>query len=90
MTVLGITGLSVLYDEQLQHYAEKGFLMPADQWQQHDDDDVPATLERETQDGSGFEEEDELPPSDFESFSQDEVENDHDGDNEAVVEGHDQ
>lgn len=31
----------------------------------HDATDVPAALERETHDGSGFESEDELPPSDF-------------------------
>lgn len=30
------------------------------------DAEVAACLERETQDGSGFESEDELPPSDFE------------------------
>lgn len=32
----------------------------------NDDTDVPAALARDTHDGSGFESEDELPPSDFE------------------------
>lgn len=32
----------------------------------HDDTDVPAALERETQDGPGPQTEDQLPPSDFE------------------------
>ena len=32
----------------------------------YDDEDVPAALARDTQDGPGFESEDELPPSDFE------------------------
>lgn len=42
----------------------------------YDDEDVPEVLKRETQDGSGFESEDELPESDFESFSEDDVEDD--------------
>jgi hypothetical protein len=49
----------------------------------HDDTDVEAALKRETADGSGFDNEDELPESDFDSFSEDGVENDHDGDNEV-------
>jgi hypothetical protein len=32
----------------------------------HDDEDVKEALKKETNDGSGFEDEDELPPSDFE------------------------
>lgn len=32
----------------------------------HDDTDVPAALQRDTQDGPGPQEEDQLPPSDFE------------------------
>lgn len=48
----------------------------------HDDEDVKSALDKtDTADGSGFESEDELPESDFESFSADGVENDHDGDN---------
>jgi len=39
-----------------------------------DETDVPAALERVTQDGSGFDREDELPQSDFESFATDGVE----------------
>lgn len=37
----------------------------------HDDTDVPAALARDTQDGSGFDSEDELPPSDFEEVADD-------------------
>lgn len=37
----------------------------ADETKDHYDEDVKAALERETQDGSGFESEDELPKSDF-------------------------
>lgn len=40
----------------------------------YDDEDVKAALERETQDGSGFESEDELPESDFEGFAEADVE----------------
>lgn len=42
----------------------------------NDEEDVPAALERETQDGSGFESEDELPESDFVGFATDDVEDD--------------
>lgn len=49
----------------------------------YDDTDVDSALKRETADGSGFENEDELPESDFDSFAEDGVENDHDGDNEV-------
>lgn len=49
----------------------------------NDDTDVPEALKRETADGSGFSSEDELPAEDFVSFSEDGVENDHDGDNEG-------
>lgn len=52
-----------------------------------DEEEVKATLARTTQDGSGFTTEDELPDSDFESFSEGDVENDFDGDNEPSVEG---
>lgn len=42
----------------------------------HDHEDVDACLKRETQDGSGLENNDEtkLPESDFDSFSEDDVE----------------
>jgi len=40
----------------------------------HDDTDVEAALQRETQDGSGFESEDELPESDFAGYATNEVE----------------
>lgn len=53
----------------------------SDMQNNHDDTDVESALERETHDGSGFENTDELPESDFESFPTDNVENDHDGDN---------
>lgn len=36
----------------------------------HDDTDVPAALERDTQDGSGPQTEDQLPPSDFEEVQE--------------------
>lgn len=42
----------------------------------HDDTDVESALQRETEDGSGFESEDELPESDFVSFAEDGVEED--------------
>lgn len=51
----------------------------------HDEEDVKAVLERETHGGSGFGSEDELSESDFVSFSEPEVENNHDGDNEPAV-----
>jgi len=53
----------------------------------YDEEDVPAALKRETQDGPGFDSEDELPPSDFVSFAKGDVENDHDGDNEVEEDG---
>jgi hypothetical protein len=55
--------------------------MAANQKDHYDEEDVPEALKRETADGSGFSSEDELPDSDFDSFSEDGVENDHDGDN---------
>lgn len=55
--------------------------------QNSDEEDVKSALARTTQDGSGFTSVDELPASDFDSFAQSEVENNHDGDNEAAVEG---
>lgn len=45
-----------------------------DQQDHYDDEDVPAALERETEDGSGFESEDELPESDFDGFAESDVE----------------
>lgn len=59
--------------------------------QNYDDEDVKAALAKsDTQDGSGFDSEDQLPASDFDSFSQDGVENDHDGDNVGEDEENDQ
>lgn len=50
----------------------------------YDEEDVARQLRKTTtKDGSGFDNEDELPESDFDSFSEDGVENDHDGDNEV-------
>lgn len=40
----------------------------------HDEEDIPEALKRETQDGPGFENEDDLPESDFEGFAEDDVE----------------
>lgn len=40
----------------------------------YDDVDVEKALKRKTQDGSGFETEDELPESDFEGFAEEGVE----------------
>lgn len=44
----------------------------------HDEEDVKSALERETNDGSGFESEDELPESDFTSFAEGNVEEEND------------
>ena len=49
---MGINNIQVLIDDSIA--------------ESHDETDVPAALERSTQDGSGFDAEDELPPSDFE------------------------
>lgn len=70
---MGITGLPVLYDE-IEYYTETGSLMSAEQFHHHDEDDVLPALSRATQDGSGFENEEELPESDFEGFAGDDVE----------------
>lgn len=51
----------------------------------HDDEDVARQLRKTTtKDGPGFESEDDLPESDFVSFAEEGVENDHDGDNEGT------
>lgn len=50
--------------------------MPQAKKDHYDEEDVPAALERETADGSGFTSEDELPESDFVSFAEDGVEDD--------------
>lgn len=42
--------------------------------QNFDAEDVPAALERETQDGPGTDDLDSLPESDFISFAEDDVE----------------
>lgn len=46
----------------------------SDSTQEHDEADVERALKRKTQDGSGFDTEDELPESDFEGFAEDGVE----------------
>lgn len=40
----------------------------------NDEEDVPAALERDTEDGSGFADESELPESDFDGYAEDDVE----------------
>jgi hypothetical protein len=40
----------------------------------NDEEDVPAALERETEDGPGFDDESELPESDFDGYAEDDVE----------------
>lgn len=40
----------------------------------YDDTDVESALKRETQDGPGFDNEDDLPDSDFDGFAEDDVE----------------
>lgn len=40
----------------------------------HDEADVERALKRKTQDGPGFDTEDDLPESDFEGFDEDDVE----------------
>jgi hypothetical protein len=84
---VGIKGLNVLYEirDEFQTYNEGVSMADV----QNDEEDVKAALARTTQDGSGFTSEDELPKSDFESFSEPDVENNHDGDNEPAVEGTD-
>lgn len=80
---MGISNIQVLRDEY-QYYERTGSLMTAME-QNYDDEDVLTALQRVTQDGPGFEDETELPPSDFHSFSEPDVENDHDGDNDGVL-----
>lgn len=49
--------------------------MPAADKPNYDAQDVPAALAKtDTQDGSGFKTEDELPESDFEGFAEDDAE----------------
>ena len=57
--------------------------MAATKKDNYDDEDVTAALGRVTSDGPAEDNFDpnELPESDFVSFSEDNVENDHDGDN---------
>jgi hypothetical protein len=65
---MGIAGFNVLYqiEDEVQRMTEPK--------PHYDEEDVPAALERVTQDGSGFESVDELPESDFVSFSANDVE----------------
>lgn len=53
---MGIQGIENLHPEPRDVPLEEN----------HDAEDVPAALARDTQDGSGFEDDVELPPSDFE------------------------
>lgn len=76
---MGINNLQELVDGMITNMADA----------QNDEEEVKAALARTTQDGSGFTSVDELPASDFESFSEPEVENNHDGDNDPAVEGAD-
>lgn len=78
---MGISGIHVLRDDR-PHYEKTGQLMTTDDFE-HDKEDVKSALERETHDGPGFDSEEELPESDFDSFSEENVENDHDGDNQV-------
>lgn len=66
---MGIDGIRTLY-----HIEDEVHQMAEDDQNHHDDEDVPAALGRATSDGPGFDSEDELPESDFESFSEDDVE----------------
>lgn len=50
--------------------------MAANTQDNYDAEDVPAALKKETADGPGFSNEDELPKSDFVSFAENGVEND--------------
>jgi hypothetical protein len=52
---MGIDGIENLFGNDF----------PIGEDRDHDATDVPAALERSTQDGSGFDSEDELDPSDF-------------------------
>lgn len=61
---MGIHGINVLYDKEEANMSD----------QHYDEKDVPAALQRVTSDGSGFDSPDELPESDFESFAEDDVE----------------
>lgn len=47
---------------------------PLEEGQSYDDEDVPVALERETQDGSGFTDESQLPAEDFDGFAEADVE----------------
>lgn len=86
---MGITGIDSLYSDPVE-----GTPSMADT-ENYDDADVKAALERQTSDGSGFDDPIELPESDFTGFtgftetSDLQVENNHDGDNEPAVEEND-
>jgi hypothetical protein len=66
MGIDGIRTLHHIYDEVTE--------MTEDDQNHHDDEDVPAALERATSDGPGFDSKDELPESDFVAFAEDDVE----------------
>ena len=71
---MGMKGISVLYGVYDEWPLDSEGHNMADTNPHFDDEDVKAALERTTQDGSGFQSEDELPPSDFVSFHADDVE----------------
>jgi hypothetical protein len=73
--VVGVYGIDILHYLERTNY--EGVPM-ADAQPNHDDTDVELAL-TSTDAGDGTE--DELPVSDFEGFLEDDVENDHDGDN---------
>jgi hypothetical protein len=65
---MGINGIRTLYyiEDEAFHVTEKQT--------NHDADDVVTALSRKTEDGPGFETEDDLPESDFVAFATDDVE----------------
>lgn len=62
---MGISGLSILYDNEVPHVAAK---------KNYDDVDISAATGKETQDGPGFSTLDQLPESDFVAFAEEDVE----------------
>jgi hypothetical protein len=81
--IVGVYGIDILHYLERSNY--EGVPM-ADVQPNYDDTDVELAL---TNTDAGDGPEDELPGSDFEGFPEDDVENDHDGDNEPAVEEND-
>lgn len=79
--IMGITGIGILYPED----RPEGYRHMPDVHDYDEDAEVLNALQRVTQDGPGFETEEELPESDFHSYSESDVENDHDGDNDETL-----